>query len=138
MRYNPALSVTDERIFSINAGLAASTVTPGVTAPDESRTTPVRDACAKVVLGIRSSTTSIAKYFTALRMEGVSFGANVITRPQKRQLQGSVQRSIDGTRGVRQFRPGPRLPRTDHRTCRAAQKDAVALGTFAQIDGPRY
>jgi S-formylglutathione hydrolase FrmB len=68
-RYSPALSVTAERTFSIKAGLAASTVTPGATAPEESRTTPVRDACARVLLGIRSSKTSIAKYFTAMRME---------------------------------------------------------------------
>jgi hypothetical protein len=32
--------VTALRTFSISAGLDASTVTPGSTAPDESRTTP--------------------------------------------------------------------------------------------------
>src|SRR5215510_3836956 len=45
IRYWPASLVTTERTFSINDGLAASTVTPGSTAPDESRTTPAIDAC---------------------------------------------------------------------------------------------
>ena len=45
-RYCPASSVTTERTFSISAGLATSTVTPGSTAPDVSRTTPVIDAWA--------------------------------------------------------------------------------------------
>src|SRR5262245_39071530 len=37
----PAPSVTTVRTFSMRAGLAASTVTPGSTAPDVSRTVPV-------------------------------------------------------------------------------------------------
>ena len=36
--YWPALSVTADRVFSISAGLDASTVTPGSTAPDASLT----------------------------------------------------------------------------------------------------
>jgi hypothetical protein len=36
MRYCPVPSVTAERVFSISAGLDASTVTPGSTAPDAS------------------------------------------------------------------------------------------------------
>jgi hypothetical protein len=44
MRYWPEPSVTAERTFSINAGLEASTVTPGNTAPDVSLTTPAIDA----------------------------------------------------------------------------------------------
>src|SRR5262245_39213318 len=50
-RYCPVPSVTALRDFSINAGLAASTVTPGNTAPDESFTTPASVACAKVEIG---------------------------------------------------------------------------------------
>ena len=46
MRYWPAPSVTTVRTFSMSAGLAASTVTPGNTAPDVSLTTPAMDACA--------------------------------------------------------------------------------------------
>ena len=46
IRYWPAPSVTTDRLFSISVGLAASTVTPGSTAPEESRTTPTIDAWA--------------------------------------------------------------------------------------------
>ena len=35
-------SLTAERVFSMSAGLAASTVTPGSTAPDASLTVPER------------------------------------------------------------------------------------------------
>ena len=44
MRYWPVPSDTAERVFSVRAGLATSTVTPGRIAPDESLTTPVIDA----------------------------------------------------------------------------------------------
>src|SRR5688500_11350814 len=49
MRYRPAPSVAVVRTFSISAGLAASTVTPGRTAPDESLTAPAIVACAHAV-----------------------------------------------------------------------------------------
>src|SRR5688572_21586180 len=52
--YWPAPSVTTDRTFSINAGLAASTVTPGRTAPDVSLTTPAMDACAYAAAGSRT------------------------------------------------------------------------------------
>jgi hypothetical protein len=45
MRYCPVPSVTTVRVFSISAGLEASTVTPGTPA-EASRTTPVIAACA--------------------------------------------------------------------------------------------
>ena len=51
--YCPVSLVTVDRTFSISAGLDASTVTPGRTAPDVSRTTPVIDACAGASAGIR-------------------------------------------------------------------------------------
>ena len=54
MRNVPLSSVTVERTFSISAGLAASTVTPGSTAPEESVTTPVTDEridCADAAAG---------------------------------------------------------------------------------------
>src|SRR4029079_19008105 len=44
MRYCPLPSVTALRTFSISAGLDASTVTPGRTAPDASLTTPAIEA----------------------------------------------------------------------------------------------
>ena len=48
MLYRPSPSVTAVRVFSMSAGLAASTVTPGITPPDVSRTTPaMMPFCAK-------------------------------------------------------------------------------------------
>src|SRR5438552_3683394 len=40
IRYRPWLSVVTDRTFSISAGLLASTVTPGITAPEVSRAIP--------------------------------------------------------------------------------------------------
>ena len=40
MRYSPRSSVTALRTFSMRTGLDASTVTPGITAPDVSVTRP--------------------------------------------------------------------------------------------------
>src|SRR5689334_22942468 len=57
MRYWPVSLLTTERTFSINAGLAASTVTPGRTPPETSLTTPVMAACAKAAAG-RSNRTN--------------------------------------------------------------------------------
>src|SRR5580704_17754608 len=51
MRYWPVPSVTTERVFSVKAGLDASTVTPGRMAPDESLTTPAMVACANAARG---------------------------------------------------------------------------------------
>ena len=58
MRYWPLPSVTAVRIFSISSGLDASTVTPGSTAPDESLTTPVIDACANAAAGTSAQTST--------------------------------------------------------------------------------
>jgi hypothetical protein len=49
--YWPVPSVTAIRTFSISAGLAASTVTPGRTAPEASLTTPLTAACAAAMTG---------------------------------------------------------------------------------------
>src|SRR5215470_1144270 len=54
-RYCPVPSVTALRDFSISAELAASTVTPGSTAPDESFTTPASVACANAEAGTAAS-----------------------------------------------------------------------------------
>src|SRR4030095_5678108 len=51
MRYWPEPSVTALRTFSMRAGLAASTRTPGSTAPELSLTIPVIDACARANAG---------------------------------------------------------------------------------------
>ena len=55
MRYWPVPSVTTVRTFSVSAGLAASTVTPGRTAPEESLTTPAIVACARAADGSSST-----------------------------------------------------------------------------------
>src|SRR5688572_26957577 len=57
IRYWPLPSVVAVRTFSIRAGLEASTVTPGSTPPDESRTVPVTDACANATEGRARNTT---------------------------------------------------------------------------------
>src|SRR5687768_6042893 len=53
MRYWPDPSVTTDLTFSISAGLDASTVTPGSTAPDASLTCPAIDAWAYAATGSR-------------------------------------------------------------------------------------
>ena len=68
MRYCPEPSVTAVRTFSISASLAASTVTPGSTAPEESRTTPVRDPWARAGSGMAASAASAKKATTSFRM----------------------------------------------------------------------
>src|SRR5215471_6458342 len=55
IRYWPVPSVTAERTRSISAGLVASTVAPGNSAPLESLTTPVRDPCAIAVAGTNAN-----------------------------------------------------------------------------------
>src|SRR5688500_10112756 len=82
--YCPLPSVTTLRTFSINAGLAASTVTPGSTAPDESRTTPSMDACANEIAGtaaIRTTATS-----NALRMPIFTLLLSAPGRPLNRRV----------------------------------------------------
>src|SRR4051794_20249405 len=51
MRYSPFASVVTDLTFSISAGLLASTVTPGSTAPVASFTTPAKALCARAVAG---------------------------------------------------------------------------------------
>ena len=55
MRYRPEASVTAERTFSMSAGLAASTATPGMGAPETSRTVPAMAAWANATPGITVS-----------------------------------------------------------------------------------
>src|SRR5688572_17754974 len=58
IRNSPLPSLTAVRTFSISAGLAASTVTPGRTAPDVSLIKPVMDACARAAVGTRTMPTN--------------------------------------------------------------------------------
>src|SRR3954452_5247018 len=64
----PLPSVTTERVFSISAGLEASTVTPGSTASEASLTTPamVPSACAYDETGIPRRQIATRQVQTAL------------------------------------------------------------------------
>src|SRR6476469_4949809 len=64
MRYCPVPSVITVRVFSMSAGLVASTVTPGRTAADASLTTPAIDAWAKAKLGSSQIAAAAATMFT--------------------------------------------------------------------------
>jgi hypothetical protein len=57
IRYWPVPSVTTVRTRSIKAGLVASTVTPGSTAPEVSLAVPVMVACAHATAGRMSRET---------------------------------------------------------------------------------
>src|SRR2546422_11727036 len=59
--YWPAPSVVADRTFSISAGLAASTVTPGRTAPDVSLTVP-----AMVLVWADATTGNNARHAAAM------------------------------------------------------------------------
>src|SRR5437867_10122994 len=66
MEYWPDPLVTTERVFSISAGLDASTVTLGMTAPEESLTVPTIEAWAWAVAGMTTSATRTRMAFTNL------------------------------------------------------------------------
>ena len=68
MRYWPVLSVMTDRTRSINAGLAASTVTPGSTAPELSLAVPVMVAWAQTAVGTMSRTTPTIQGIQTRRM----------------------------------------------------------------------
>src|SRR5438874_13447505 len=95
IRYCPVPSVVPERVLSISAGLAASTVTPGSTAPDGSRTVPVRTACAKTVPG-RRRTARIARPFVETRMIDVLFRT---LGPKRREVTNVSTACIHDTHG---------------------------------------
>src|SRR5262245_64300723 len=66
MRYWPVASVTTVRVFSMSAGLDASTVTPGSTPPEASRTVPVSEPCANTEAG-NSKTNRTRRHFERIR-----------------------------------------------------------------------
>ena len=67
MRYWPVASVTTDRTCSISAGLAASTITPGSSAPDVSFVVPVIVAWAHTTAGTMSNAQHIAVVTHACR-----------------------------------------------------------------------
>src|SRR5215813_13240235 len=82
--YWPAPSVTTLRVFSISTSLAASTVTPGSTAPDVSFTTPAIALCASAMVG--TSTTDASAVITRamnLRVIQASFVVTGLSRTNK-------------------------------------------------------
>src|SRR5678815_3407306 len=82
MRYWPVPLVTVVRTFSISAGLAASTVTPGSTAPDASRTTPVSDACAAATLGSSATSTPTTTAIPQLRVRNIDLSPELLVALQ--------------------------------------------------------
>src|SRR6185436_14653570 len=77
MRYWPVASVTEALTFSISALLAASTVTPGMTAPDESLTSPAIDEVwADTAEGSTTSAANTSAVFRTLRITPLSFGTD--------------------------------------------------------------
>src|SRR5262245_32752207 len=89
IRYRPAPSVAVVRTFSISAGLEASTVTPGSTAPDESLTAPAIVACAHAVdcAAMRHASTNNVRTHTRICEFSVSWltspGRPRLTRPSR-------------------------------------------------------
>src|SRR5205809_7894235 len=66
MEYWPDPLVTTERVFSMSAGLDASTVTPGMTALEESLTVPTIEDWAWAMAGMATSATRTRIAFTNL------------------------------------------------------------------------
>src|SRR5688572_190867 len=81
MRYCPVLSVTAVRAFSMRAELDASTVTPGNTAADVSRTTPAIVAWAKRTDGSSRIPASAATMDTTRRMTNLHAFAHRVRIP---------------------------------------------------------
>src|SRR5436309_2907888 len=73
----------------MSAGLAASTVTPGSTPPDSSRTTPAREACAQADVG---STTTHANRRMDLRTIGPSSRKDASTLPRLGDQRSTILR----------------------------------------------
>src|SRR5262245_53057705 len=71
------------RIFSISTGLAASTVTPGSTAPDVSLTVPVMDAWANTAEGRSTVERIMTAHLNAERMCSRLLGAALGQRPPR-------------------------------------------------------
>src|ERR1700686_3848773 len=95
--YNPCSSVTTDRTFSIRAGLAASTVTPGTTAPVVSLTTPAiaLDACwADAIAGSHIShvdaTSTLVTRFQHMRSSS-NCARNALHAHERRVLNRELQ-----------------------------------------------
>src|SRR5260370_17767269 len=120
--YWPAVSVTTVRVFSINTGLDASTVTPGRTAPVPSFTTPAIATCALAMAGTRhTAAPSSAVHKPTRRMTSPLFGPLPHEGVAALDLTGGLGRcQVEKLPTVRSVRsrgapsgraPGPARPR---------------------------
>src|SRR6185369_11753604 len=76
------------------AGLAASTVTPGRTAPDASLTIPARATCAHAVLGrIAERTVNIA-ILSIVRMRSTSIDCTIASRESRVNVKYSIYKTV--------------------------------------------
>ena len=89
MRYCPLLSLVVVRTFSMSAGLVASTVTPGKTAPEVSLTTPAITACAKTPEGMMRIDADITNACRAERMLHLAIGCPWMGLAGTRYSRGS-------------------------------------------------
>src|SRR6185503_5705874 len=90
MRYRPLPSVTAVRTFSVSAGLAASTVTPGNTAPVVSLTSPARMACAAATRGTAATSPNNRKHLTIVRIVTSGVGGLFVVPSQRRDISAAV------------------------------------------------
>src|SRR5665213_2807661 len=98
--YWPLASVTTDRTFSISAELAASTVTPGNTAPDVSLTTPA-SACAASSLGRRTKPT-ITRANPSLRINDLLHACETRRARKNVQREGTYARRCVSSRYIPQ------------------------------------
>ena len=113
IRYTPDESDTADRTFSINAGLAASTVTPGSTPPEVSRTTPVIEPvetlCARTVAGSSRSAPKVSddgnsqsSHFLHLHSSQRKARHAQAHRPEPRECWRVRNPSLHGRNGVQE------------------------------------
>src|SRR5262245_22777793 len=103
IRYVPALSVVTVRTFSIRAGLAASTVTPGRTAPELSLTTPAMlpvAACAHTVAGSSRRHPTTARRLTQRVIRKSSLTVGLLARASRPGYQ-AFRSDADVTKDVK-------------------------------------
>src|SRR5262245_8755314 len=113
MVYTPAPSVTTVRVFSISAGLEASTVTPGSTAPEASLTTPEILACPCACEIVGTSTAQANTNATASRRMSDLLGCHIRPviemRAPSQIRKGALSRSVPVNGRERQLRRALRI-----------------------------
>src|SRR5687768_12058979 len=85
----------------MSAGLAASTVTPGSTAPVGSLTSPARVACAAATEGMTATSPNNRKHLTIVRMvtswrlvASLAYQANDVTYQRHSRLLSKVTEQV--------------------------------------------